>query len=142
MVSTNPLNWHVVGRAFFGSAAPFVVNLGSGDVAVAQQLLNLADIDARIQEQGGGGSAQGMGAIEPRTFLDRPRELFHVACYDAIHAGLAHGLVTKLSAVNSAPGPENRSGLQARLRQVLGQRLGGGEMDTYGAVLVALFVDR
>jgi hypothetical protein len=30
---------------------------------VAEELLNLADIDAGIQEQGGGGGAQGMGAV-------------------------------------------------------------------------------
>ena len=61
-----------MGGAFLGGAPAFVVNLGSGDVAVAQELLNLADIDAGIEEQGGGGRPQGMGAVEPRAFLDRP----------------------------------------------------------------------
>jgi hypothetical protein len=37
-----------VGCAFFGRAAALVVNLGGGDVAVAEQLLNLTDIDTCI----------------------------------------------------------------------------------------------
>jgi len=37
-----------MGGAFFGSAPPFVINLGGGDMPVAQQLLNLPDIDTGI----------------------------------------------------------------------------------------------
>ena len=40
-----------MGGAFLGRAPPFIVNLGGGDVAVAQEFLNLADIDAGIQCQ-------------------------------------------------------------------------------------------
>ena len=49
-----------MGGAFLGRAPAFVVNLGGGDVAVAQEFLNLADIDASIEEQGSGGRPQGM----------------------------------------------------------------------------------
>ena len=129
-------------RAFFGGAPAFVVNLGGGDVAVAQELLNLADIDAGIEEQGGGGRPQRMRAVEPRTFLDRPRQLCHVAGNDSVHAGLAHGLVTKLIAVGRAASAENRPVLKSSFPKVFGKRLGGGEMDADGAVPVALFVDR
>ena len=44
--------------ALFGRAPPLVVNLSGGDVAVAEELLNLPDVDAGIQEQGGGGRAR------------------------------------------------------------------------------------
>jgi hypothetical protein len=131
-----------MGRTFFSSAPPFIVNLGGGDVAVAQELLDLADINAGIKEQGGRSSAQGMGTVEPRAFLDRPRKPRHVAGDDAIHAGLAHGLVAKLVAVDRTPGPKNRSRLQARLCQVFGERLCCGEMNTNGAVLVAFLINR
>src|SRR6266478_6076418 len=82
-----------------------------------------------------------MGAVEPRAFLDRPGKLRDVARNHAIHAGLAHGFVAELSAVDSSPRPENRSRLQAGFREVFGERLGGGEMDADGAVLVAFLVD-
>jgi hypothetical protein len=36
-------------------AAPLVVDLGSGDVTVAEELLHLDDVHACVQEQGGGG---------------------------------------------------------------------------------------
>jgi hypothetical protein len=110
-------------------------------VAVTEELLNLADIDPGIEEQGGGGRRQGMGAVEPRTFLDRPRQLCHIAGDDSVHAGLAHGLVTKLIAMGRAAGPENRPALKSSFPKVFGKRLGSGEMDADGAVAVAFLVD-
>ena len=59
------LNGHIVGGAFPGCAPSFVVDLGGGHMAVAEELLDLTDIDACIQQEGGGGGAQGMGAVEP-----------------------------------------------------------------------------
>jgi hypothetical protein len=84
-------------RAFFGRAPALVVNLGGRDVAVTEQFLHLPNSDAGIEEQGSGGRPQGMRAVEPRTFLDRPRQLCHVADNDSVHAGFAHGLVTSSS---------------------------------------------
>jgi hypothetical protein len=75
-----------MGCAFLGCTSPLVVNLGGGDVAVTEQFLNLPNVDAGIEEQGSGGRPQGMRAVEPRTFLDRPRQLCHVACNDSVHA--------------------------------------------------------
>lgn len=43
--------------AFFGGAPPFIVDLGSSYVPVTQQLMDLADVDAGIEEQGSGGGA-------------------------------------------------------------------------------------
>ena len=82
-----------------------------------------------------------MRAVEPRTFLDRPRQLCHVAGNDSVHAGLAHGFVAKLIAVGRAASPENRSGRKSSFPKVFGKRLGGGEMDADGAVAVAFLVD-
>ena len=64
-----------MGGTFLGSAPALVVNLGGGYMAMAQELLDFPDIDAGIQQQGSGGGAQGMGAVEPRSFLDRPGSL-------------------------------------------------------------------
>jgi hypothetical protein len=80
-------------------------------MAVAEKFLDLADIDPRVQEQGGGGGAQGVGAVEPGAFLDRTGKLSHVAGDDAIHTGLARGLFAKLVAVDRAPGPKDRTSL-------------------------------
>ena len=55
------LDRHVMGGTFLGRAPAFVVNLGGSDVAVTEQLLNLADVDAGIEEQGGGGRPAGNG---------------------------------------------------------------------------------
>ena len=100
-----------MGGALLGGAAALVVNLGGGDVTMAEELLDLTDIDAGIEQQGSGGGAQGMGAVEPRAFLDRSGQPCHVAGNDSVHAGLAHGLVAKLGAMDCAPGAENRSRL-------------------------------
>lgn len=58
-----------------GGAAALVVDLGGGYVAMAQELLDFPDIDSGIQQQGSGGGAQGVGAVEPHSFLDRSRSL-------------------------------------------------------------------
>ena len=66
-------------RAFGGGDAALVVDLGGGDVAVAERLLDLADVDAGAEEQGGGRRAQGMRRIrntEPAlTVAACPRRL-------------------------------------------------------------------
>jgi Predicted pPIWI-associating nuclease len=120
-VATKTLDWDVMGCAFFGRAPAFVVNLGGGDVAVTEQFLHLPNIDAGIEEQGSGGRPEGMRAVEPRTFLDRPRQLRHVAGNDSVHASLAYGLVTKLIAVGRAAGPEHRPGRKSSFPKVLGK---------------------
>jgi len=43
-IKSNTLDWDVMGGALFGGAPAFVVDLRGGDVAVAEQLLNLADV--------------------------------------------------------------------------------------------------
>src|ERR1700736_2885076 len=101
-------------RAFFGRAPAFVVNLGGGDVAVPEPFLNPTNVDGGIEEQGSGGRPQGMGAVNSCAFLDRSRQLCHVAGNDSVHAGLAHGLVTKLIAVGRAASPENRPSRKSR----------------------------
>jgi hypothetical protein len=63
--------------ALLSGAPPFIVNLGGRYMPVAEQFLNLANVDAGIQEQGSGGRPQGMRAVEPHTFLDRPSQLCH-----------------------------------------------------------------
>jgi hypothetical protein len=57
-------NRHVVGGAFGGAAATFVVDLGSGDVAVTKEVLNLADIHTGVEKQRGCGRPQGVRGID------------------------------------------------------------------------------
>jgi hypothetical protein len=77
-------------------------------MAVAEELLNFPDIDAGIEEQGSGGGAHGMGAVEPHPLFDRFRQPGHITGNHAVHAGLAHSLFAQFSAVHGAPRPENR----------------------------------
>ena len=99
--------------ALLSGAPPFIVNLGGGDVAVAEKFLNLTDVDTGVQEKSGRGRAQRVSTVEPLSLLDRPWEFSHIASDDPIHAGLAHGLLTELPAVRRAPGPEDRAGLES-----------------------------
>jgi hypothetical protein len=48
-------NWHVVGGALGGGDPALVGDLGGGDVAVAEEVLDLADLDPGAQEPGRGG---------------------------------------------------------------------------------------
>ena len=54
------LNGHVVTGALGGGAPPLVVDLGGGDVAMTEEVLDLADVDAGVEEEGGGGGAEGV----------------------------------------------------------------------------------
>ena len=53
----NRSNRHVVAGGFFGGATAFVVDLRGGDVLVSQELLDFADVNARVEEEGGGGGS-------------------------------------------------------------------------------------
>ena len=44
--------------AFARGAAPLVVNLGGGDVTMAEQFLDFHDVDAGIEQERGSGGAQ------------------------------------------------------------------------------------
>jgi hypothetical protein len=81
-----------------------------------------------------------MRPVEPFPLLSPPLGSFSaIAGDDAIHAGPAHGLLTRLLAVRCAPGPEDGAGLESGLLEVLGYRLRGGEMNTDGAVFFGPF---
>jgi hypothetical protein len=49
-IKTNTLDWNVMGGAFLGGAPAFVINLGGGDMAMAEQFLDLAEIDTGIKQ--------------------------------------------------------------------------------------------
>lgn len=62
-MAERPYNWlqtgyekrserHIVGGALGSGDAPLVVNLRGGDVFVAEQILNLADVFAGVKQQG------------------------------------------------------------------------------------------
>ena len=50
--------------ALGGGDAALVVDLGGGDVAVAEEFLDFADVDPGAQEQGGGGRPQGVRRVD------------------------------------------------------------------------------
>jgi len=50
-----------VAGTFFSGGAAFVVDPESGDVTAAEQFLHLADIDAGVEQQGGGGGRAASG---------------------------------------------------------------------------------
>jgi hypothetical protein len=68
--STGPSDRNIVRRAFLSGPAAFVVDLGGSDVAVAEQFLNLADVDAGVKQQRRPGCAERMGAEDARSFFD------------------------------------------------------------------------
>ena len=52
---------------FLGGTAALVVDLGRGDVAVGEELLDLADVDAGVEEKRGGRGANRVGGGCRRT---------------------------------------------------------------------------
>ena len=74
-----------------GRAAPaLVVNLGGGDMPVAEEIPNLPDVDAGVKEQGSSrgpermrrvDTARGFGGIRIFVLLDGPRQLLKIALY-------------------------------------------------------------
>ncbi len=45
-------------------ASSFVVNLGGGDVTVAEQFADFHDVDAGVEQQRGGGGAQRVRRVD------------------------------------------------------------------------------
>jgi hypothetical protein len=127
--------------AFFGGAPSLVVDLSGSDVAMAEEFLNLAEIDAGIQ-QGAGGRSQGIHAIEPNAFLDRARHLCHVASNNSIHAGIAHRLLAELVAVYRAPGPANRPHSKPAFVGYSEIVSAAAKVDADDAMLVGLIINR
>lgn len=52
------LDRHVVAGRLGRGASAFVIDLRGGDVAVAEEFLDLADVDTDVQQQRGGGGSQ------------------------------------------------------------------------------------
>ena len=52
-----------MGGTLGGGDPLLVVNLGGGDVAVAEQFLDFADVDSGSEEQGGGRRPQGVRGV-------------------------------------------------------------------------------
>jgi hypothetical protein len=49
--------------ALGGGAAALVVDLGGGDVAVAEEILHLDDVHAGVEQQGSGGGPEGVRSV-------------------------------------------------------------------------------
>lgn len=135
--------------AFSDGSAALVVNLGSGDVAVAEKILYLADVHAGIEEQGGGRSPKGVrdidihaadGAIRNGRLSDGVGQTLQVALHEAVEGGRVHETNGQLL----APGIESRSKQgaagQFRLLYVLPNGLSRLEVQANGPALVALLV--
>ena len=84
-------NGHVVRRSFGGSTTEFVVDLSVRDVLVAEQLLDLPDIDSGPEEEGRRRGAERMRRLRARESLDR-----HYSPWPVPRAGDAPGGVRRL----------------------------------------------
>src|SRR5260370_38634159 len=106
-----------------------------GEVPVAEELLDLAKIDAGIQEQSGVGRPRGMRRLAV-PLLSQPLDSFSTfASDDAIHAGPLTGL-SPATGCEARAGPGRWSRSRVRPSWVLGYSLRPGEMDTNRAMLV------
>jgi hypothetical protein len=106
---------------------------------VSEQFLDLADINAGVEQQGSGSSAERVGAEYPHAFLNRTGQPGQIIGDDPVHAGLAHGVFAELVDTRRPARAEKRPAFELGLPDVLGNSLGGGEMDADGAVVVAFF---
>jgi hypothetical protein len=81
------------------SAAALIVDLGGGDVAVPEQLLDLADIDASLEQQGGAQRMGGIEALHGRAPIRTPdlvhgaRQFHQVTLQQQIHRHWVHGAI-------------------------------------------------
>lgn len=130
--------------------APLVVDLRRGDVAVAEQVLHLSDIDAGVEQQRGGGSAQRVGSVgaaaDGRAVLElffshRARHAVQIPLNHPVHRGRVHRPIGELlSALRRGLGPEEGTGGQAGFFDVFNDRLRGIEVKPDRSALVSLLV--
>ena len=143
------LDRHIVRRPFGGGDAALVVNLGGGDVPVAEQLLDLADIDAGTQEEGRRRGPERVwrvragGRLISATVLALgvARQPFEVRHDQAVHRRGVEGGVGEFLAAGVLPGPKERPFFNPGLGDVVGDRLGGRKMDADGAAAGAFLVN-
>src|SRR5438270_629172 len=57
-------NRDVVRGTLMGLASPLVVDLGGRNVAMAEQFLDVADVLAVVEQDGGGSGPQGVGRVQ------------------------------------------------------------------------------
>ncbi len=56
--------------ALGGRSPPLVVDLGGGDVAVAEEVLDLYDIHVGVEQERGRGRPQGGGSVDQRCTVE------------------------------------------------------------------------
>ena len=131
------LERNLVRCAFCHSPPSFVVNLSGRHVPVSEEIANTADVDPGIEEQCGDGRPQRvrcvdaglpLRAIRPLVFLHGARQPGQVAGEQHIHRRRRKRAVRELHAPRVQPRPEEGTARNPRHREVLRDRLGGGEV--------------
>ena len=137
-------NRHVVAGALRGAVPALVVDLGGGDVAVSEKIPDLADVDAGVEEQRGGGGAEGvrgkdalgvLRAICSLDLLHGPGQLPEVLLDQKVHGERGHGSVRQSPAARVKPRPEEGPGGDPGVFDLLGDRLGSGVVEAKGTEL-------
>src|SRR5437588_9430362 len=115
-----------------------------------EQLLHLPDVDASVQQQRRRGRTQrvrrvdaplNLPAVRRYLLYVRARKPLQVALDQQVHRRRCHRAVSQLFNSRVPPWPEERAAAQSRLPDVLGDGLGGGEVQLDGAALAALLAD-
>ena len=139
---------HLVRGAFAGGAPAFVVNLGGGHVAVAEQFLDLHDVHAGVEQERGRRSPKRMRRVDAfhhlasvRQFplaqrVGQPAQIFF---QNGPHGPRLHGGRRQFLGVGMPARPEERTTGEFGALQVLVDRLGSGVVQADGAALVAFF---
>lgn len=144
-----PLRSQIMAGAFGHGAAALVVDLGGGDVTVAEEILHLDNVNASVKEQGGGGGAERVRGIDAlaahdsvltNNFLHRSGQPFEVVSDESPHRPRRNGVSGELSATGIKAGPEEGTARQPGLFHIFLDGLRGVEVNADGAALVALLM--
>ncbi len=134
--------------AFARGAAPLVVNLGGGDVTMAEQFLDFHDVDAGIEQERGSGGAQRVRrvdafhhfvAVRQFPFPKRVGELAQIFLQDGPHGPRLHRGRRQFLGMGMPARSEEGTARDVGAQQVLVDRLRCSVVQADGAALVAFF---
>ena len=136
--------------AFRVGASSFVVDLCGGQVAMTEQLLDLGDVNAGIEQQRCCRRAQRVRREDtffsfcPVRVLDIVRRTRHpaeIALDGAVHGDIVHGFDAKLFRSRLFARTKKRAARDAGMSEIFGDRLSGREVDADRTSLVAFLVE-
>jgi len=132
--------------AFARRASAFVVNLGGSHVPMPEQLFDLHDVHAGVEQERGRGGAQRMwrvdafhhfASVRQFPFPEGVGQLAQIFLQNGPHGSRLHGGCRQFLGVGMPARPEERTAREFGALQVLVDRLGRGVVQADGAALVA-----